>query len=96
MKQNVMALVVALGMIGLAGCAELQQITGTPQAAPQAVQQENVAVNTTSQAQAVPQQQAQESSFLSDMIKTAKDTLGSEAKSAVQSTIRSAGSSIRN
>lgn len=79
MKQSVMVLVLAAGASGLNGCAELHQFTAGQQSAPQAVQQENVATTTTSQAQTVPQQQAQESSFLSDMIKTAKDTLGSEA-----------------
>lgn len=95
MKQNFMAAVLVFSAAGLVGCAGLQQQLATVQQPAQQVPQNAKADTSKAQAQA-PTQESQDDSFIADLIKTAKDTIGSEAKSAVQSTIRSAGSAIRN
>ncbi len=96
MKQNVLAVILAFSAVALVGCAGMQQqLAGIQQPAQQAPQANVNATNGQAQA-ATQQQQPQESIFLGDLIKTATETIGSEAKSAVRSTIQGAGSAIRN
>jgi len=93
MKQNLMAVVLAFSAVGLVGCAGIQQQLAGIQQPAQPVPQQANASTTNGQAQAAQQQQPQESSFIGDLIKTATETVSSEAKGAVQNTIRGA---VRN
>ncbi|MQU54005.1 hypothetical protein [Pseudomonas sp. FSL R10-1339] len=87
MKQRVMSVLLGLGVVGLTGCAELQQQAGSllPQ------QNQSNAGSVTSTTGTAQQTDADEgSSFLEDMVKEASNTAKSQVSSSIRSTIRGA------
>ncbi|MCU1717227.1 hypothetical protein [Pseudomonas sp. 5P_3.1_Bac2] len=89
MKPNLFAAILVLSSVGLAGCASLQQ---PAQPAPQPASADAISAP----AQVTTQQQAPANSFLGDIIKTATETLSTEAQKTVKSSIQEAGSAARN
>lgn len=85
MKQTVMSVLLGLGVVGMTGCAELQQQAGSllPQ------NQSNASVtSTTGTAQQTVADEG--SSFLGDKVKEASNTAKSQVSSSIRSTIRGA------
>ncbi|MBW9242143.1 hypothetical protein [Pseudomonas paracarnis] len=86
MKQIVMSVLLGLGVVGMTGCAELQQQAGS--LLPQQNQSNASVTSTTGTAQQTVADEG--SSFLGDMVKEASNTAKSQVSSSIRSTIRGA------
>lgn len=87
MKQTVMSVLLGLGVVGMTGCAELQQQAGS--LLPQQNQSNAGSVpSTTGTAQQTVADEG--SSFLGEMVKEASSTAKSQVSSSIRSTIRGA------